>query len=135
MNWVPLFFALTAVAIADTWAVKYCINRIGWQESLAHSRLPHVLVSIYWMTKYLKFNRPEHWIMLGFGCFGAASPYITYYILSQIGLSRYYPLTVLTIAGSVAVGLIFFNDYIDLQKGIGIGLSIIAVYLLTTGGN
>ena len=121
--------------IVDTVLVKHYIGKFGWGPALAHSRPPHILVSIYMVVKYCKFNEPGHWVLLGFGCLGAFAPLITYYILSKIDISRFYPMTVIVTAIVVVAGFLILKEDMNWQKMVGIALALGATYLLARGGS
>ena len=80
----------------------------------------------------VQFNIPGFSISLAIGILGFFGAFMYLVAVSRGPLTLVAPVTALYPMFAILLGLIFLGEAITLRQGFGIGLSVVAIYLIST---
>ena len=131
---VPTLLTLLAWGL---WAFlpKLAIKYIDPQSSVIYQALGGVLVGLVVLASLkfqVQFNIPGFSISLAIGILGFFGAFMYLVAVSKGPLTLVAPVTALYPMFAILLGLIFLNETITIKQAAGIGLSLVAIYLIST---
>lgn len=134
-DWVvPTILTLLAWGL---WAFlpKIAIKYIDPQSAMVYQALGGILVGV-WVLFTLKFkvqfNVPGFSYGLAIGLLGFFGAYMYLIAVSKGPLSLIAPLTAMYPILAILLSLVFLNEDVSARQGVGIALSLFAIYLIST---
>ena len=134
-EWVlPTILTLLAWGL---WAFlpKLAMRHIDPQSAIVYQALGGILVGL-WVLITLKFrvefNPPGFSYSLVIGLLGFFGAFMYLVAVSKGPLTLVAPITALYPMLAIILGFIFLNEAISLKQGIGIAMSLVSIYLIST---
>lgn len=134
-EWVlPTILTLLAWGV---WAFlpKLATRHIDPQSAIVYQALGGILVGL-WVLITLKFrvefNPPGFSYSLVIGLLGFFGAFMYLVAVSKGPLTLVAPITALYPMLAIILGFIFLNEAISLKQGIGIAMSLVSIYLIST---
>jgi len=134
-DWVlPTILTLVAWVF---WAFlpKIAIRYIDPQSTMVYQAMGGVLVGLGVLISLkfkIQFNIPGFSYGLAIGLLGFFGAFMYLVAVSKGPISLVAPITALYPMFAILLGLIFLNEAVSLRQGIGIVLSLAAIYLIST---
>ena len=131
---VPTLLTLLAWGL---WAFlpKLATKYIDPQSAIVYQALGGVLVGLVVLISLkfqVQFNIPGFTLSLAIGILGFFGAFM-YLVAVSIGpLTLVAPVTALYPMIAILLGIIFFQEALSIKQGIGIALSLVSIYLIST---
>lgn len=131
---LPASLALLAWIL---WAFlpKLAARYIGPQSAMIYQVLGGLIIGIGVLINLkfkVEFNIPGFSYGLAIGLLGFFGALMYLVAVSKGPLALVAPITALYPVGAIILGLIFLGEAITAKQGLGIGLSLVAIYLIST---
>ena len=131
---VPTLLTLLAWGL---WAFlpKLAIKYIDPQSAMVYQALGGVLVGLVVLISLkfqVQFNIPGFTLSLAIGILGFFGAFMYLVAVSRGPLTLVAPITALYPMFAILLGLIFLHETITIRQTAGIGLSLVAIYLIST---
>ena len=114
---------------------KLAARHIGPQSAMIYQVLGGILIGIAVLINLkfkVEFNIPGFSYGLAIGLLGFFGALMYLVAVSKGPLALVAPITAMYPVGAIILGLIFLGEAITIKQGFGIGLSLIAIYLIST---
>lgn len=114
---------------------KLAAKYIDPQSSIVYQVLGGILVGLVVLISLkfqVQFNFPGASLSLAIGILGFFGAFMYLVAVSRGPLSLVAPVTALYPMFAILLALIFLGETITLKQGAGIGLSLVAIYLIST---
>ena len=114
---------------------KLAARHIGPQSAMIYQVLGGIIIGIGVLINLrfkVEFNIPgfSYGLVIGLAGFFGAFMYLV--AVSKGPLALVAPITAMYPVGAIILGLIFLGEAITTKQGIGIGLSLVAIFLIST---
>ncbi len=131
---LPASLALLAWIL---WAFlpKLAARHIGPQSAMIYQVLGGLIIGMGVLINLkfkVEFNIPGFSYGLAIGLLGFFGALMYLVAVSKGPLALVAPITALYPVGAIILGLIFLGEAITTKQGLGIGLSLVAIYLIST---
>ncbi|MFV1949263.1 MAG: EamA family transporter [Anaerolineales bacterium] len=131
---LPASLALLAWIL---WAFlpKLAARHIGPQSAMIYQVLGGLIIGMGVLINLkfkVEFNIPGFSYGLAIGLLGFFGALMYLVAVSKGPLALVAPITALYPVGAIILGLIFLGEAITAKQGLGIGLSLVAIYLIST---
>jgi transporter family protein len=132
-----LFPTLLTLLAWGLWAFlpKVATKYIDPQSSIIYQVLGGILVGLGVLISLkfqIQFNMPGFSLSLAIGILGFLGAFTYLVAVSRGPLSLVAPITALYPMFAILLGLLFLNETITIKQAAGIGLSLVAIYLIST---
>ena len=114
---------------------KIATKYIDPQSAIVYQALGGLMVGLVVLVSLkfqVQFNIPGFTLSLAIGILGFFGAYMYLVAVSRGPLSLVAPITALYPMFAILLGLIFLNESITIKQAAGIGLSLVAIYLIST---
>lgn len=114
---------------------KLAARYLDPQSSVIYQVLGGLLVGIVVLISLkfqVQFNIPGFTLSLAIGILGFFGAFMYLVAVSRGPLTLVAPITALYPMFAILLGLIFLGETISLKQGLGIGLSLVSIYLIST---
>jgi len=114
---------------------KIATKYIDPQSSIIYQVLGGILVGLVVLISLkfqVQFNIPGFSLSLAIGILGFFGAFMYLVAVSRGPLTLVAPVTALYPMFAILLGIIFLGEAITLRQGAGIGLSVVAIYLIST---
>ena len=134
-DWVlPTILTLLAWGL---WAFlpKLATKYIDPQSAMVYQALGGVLVGLVMLISLkfqVQFNIPGFTLSLAIGILGFFGAFMYLVAVSRGPLTLVAPVTALYPMIAILLGIIFFQEALSIKQGIGIALSLVSIYLIST---
>jgi transporter family protein len=131
---VPTLLTLLAWGL---WAFlpKLATKYIDPQSAMVYQALGGVLVGLVVLISLkfqVQFNIPGFTLSLAIGILGFFGAFMYLVAVSRGPLTLVAPVTALYPMIAILLGIIFFQEALSIKQGIGIALSLVSIYLIST---
>ncbi|MCJ7733225.1 MAG: DMT family transporter [Anaerolineales bacterium] len=134
-NWLlPTILALFAWVFWGFFP-KLAARHIGPQSAMIYQVLGGILIGLAVLINLkfkVEFNLPGFSYGLAIGLLGFFGALMYLVALSRGPLALVAPITAMYPVGAILLGLIFLGEPITIKQGMGIALSLVAIYLISS---
>jgi transporter family protein len=114
---------------------KLAARHIDPQSSIIYQVLGGLLVGVVVLVSLkfqVQYNTPGFTLSLAIGILGFVGSFVYLVAVSRGPLSLVAPITALYPMFAILLGLIFLGETITARQAVGIGLSLVAIYLISS---
>ena len=114
---------------------KLAARHIGPQSAMIYQTLGGLVIGVAVLINLkgkVEFNIPGFSYGLAIGLLGFFGALMYLVAVSKGPLALVAPITAMYPLGAIILGLIFLGEAITIKQGFGIGLSLVAIYLIST---
>ena len=114
---------------------KIAIKYIDPYSAMVYQALGGIVVGfgvLIYMKFKVQFNIPGFSYGLAVGLLGFTGAFLYLLAVSKGPLSLVAPISAMYPVLAILMGMIFLNETVSPRQGVGIGLSVVAIYLIST---
>jgi len=132
-----LLYTILTLLAWGFWAFlpKIAVRYIDANSAMVYQALGGVLVGLgvlIYMKFKVQFNIPGFSYGLAVGLLGFTGAFLYLLAVSKGPLSLVAPISAMYPMFAILMGMIFLNEAVSPRQGIGIALSVVAIYLIST---
>ncbi len=113
---------------------KLAARHIDAQSAMVYQSIGSILVGLgvfFYLNFKVAFNTPGFLFSLAIGLLGFFGAFMYMVAASKGPLALVAPLTAMYPVGAIILGFLLLGESVTIKQGIGIGMSLVAIYLIS----